>query len=89
MKRQARQISQIKLQVELDIAAKRYLAIFAGAAKSLRVIAAGGLGVQFPGYELRKYLTHDGIKDLLDLYFDCTQKPQNLKRVYQAVSCAL
>jgi hypothetical protein len=89
VKRQARQIMQIKLQVELDIAAKRYLAIFAGAAKSLRVIAAGGLGVQFPGYELRKYLTHDGIKDLLDLYFDCTQKPQNLKRVYQAVSCAL
>ena len=89
MKRQARQISQIKLQVELDIAAKRYLAIYAGAAKSLRVIAAGGLGVQFPGYELCEYLTHDGIKGLFDLYFDCTQKPQNLKRVYQAVSCAL
>jgi len=89
VKRQARQISQIKLQVELEIAAKRYLAIYAGAANSFRVIAAGGHGVQFPGYELRKYLTHDGIKDLLDLYFDCTQKPQNLKRVYQAVSCAL
>jgi len=89
VKRQARQISQIKLQVELEIAAKRYLAIYAGAANSLRVIAAGGLGVQFPGYELRKYLTHDGIKDLFNLYFDRTQKPQNLKRVYQAVSCAL
>ena len=89
MKRQARQIMQIKLQVESDIAAKRYLATYAGAAKSLRVIAAGGRGVQFPGYELRKYLTHDGIKDLFDLYFDSTQKPQNLKRVYQTVSCTL
>lgn len=45
MRRQARQIMQIKLQVESDIAAKRYLAINAGAAKSLRVIAVVGLGM--------------------------------------------
>lgn len=75
---------QMKLRVALDIPAERYVAIYAGSAKTIHAIAEGGLSVQFPGKELRKFVTHDGVKGVFDLYFDSTHKLQTIKRVNEA-----
>ena len=72
---------QMKLRVALDIPAERYVAIYAGSAKTVHAIAEGGISVQFPGKELRRYVTHDGVQGIFDLYFDSAHKLQGIKRV--------
>ena len=71
----------MRLRVDLDIPADRYVAIYAGAAKTVHAIAEGGVSVQFPGNELRKFVTHDGVRGVFDLHFDSTYKLQSIQRV--------
>jgi hypothetical protein len=70
-----------KLRVQLSIPAERYVALYAGSAKSIIATAEGGLTVQFPGSALHGFVTHDGLHGTFELYFDSFNKLTTVKRI--------
>ena len=71
----------MKLRVALDIPAERYVALYAGTARTVYAVAEGGVSVQFPGHELRKFVTHDGVQGVFDLHINRDNKLRSIERV--------
>ena len=72
----------MKLRIELNIPAERYIALYSGQAKTIYAVAEGGLSVQFPGSALQKHVTHEGVSGLFDLHFDRNHKLLEVSRVH-------
>lgn len=69
-----------KLRVDIDIPAERYVALYAGQAKTIYAVSMDGVKVRFPGSALRKFVTHEGVSGSFVLQFDRNYKLTGIER---------
>lgn len=70
-----------KLQIDIDISAERYVALYNGQAKTVYAMSRQGVSVQFPGKILNQFVTHDGICGTFEIVFDGNNKLVNIKKI--------
>jgi hypothetical protein len=68
-------------RVHLSIPAERYVALYAGKVKFVRAVSEGGLRVEFPGFILNRFVTHDGVHGVFEFKIDSLNKLKSVSRI--------
>lgn len=65
----------------LDIGAAEYQSVYSGMCKNILVRAESGQSLQFPANELRKFVSHTGVKGRFEITFSQHNKLLDLRKV--------
>lgn len=63
-----------KLHIDINIPAQRYVQLYSGSVQDIYAVSREGVSVRFPGKNLNRFVTRDGICGTFEIQFDANNK---------------